>query len=334
MKKAFVALLVLFAVLSTLSLDVSRAIPSSIVSPIYIRSDGSIEPSSAPILHNGNIYTLTDNIQNCNITIQRNNITLNGAGFDLQGPGMNVFNVAAVSLNCSNVTIFNFHIFNWSLGVLGAFDNNTIQSNYFSNNIYDVALYANNYKVIGNQIGPERIVGKNNIISQNQIVLGDYETGFWLTNCTALQIESNNITFSRLTTFFISTQISEFQVYHNNFLNVEVLAFGTLLFPKSSNTKPWDNGIEGNYWSDYARIYTQAVETGNSGIGNITYVSKAAPQVIDRYPLIKPYDYSLPSSPTVPELSWLVILPLLLGNFLIAIMNRYQKVKKASSHVT
>ena len=315
MKKALVSLLILFVVLSALRLDVSRANPlnPSDVSPIYIRSDGSIEPSTAPIQHNGSIYTLTDNIQNCNITIQRNNIILNGSGLNLQGPGREIYNMAAIYLACTNVTIFNFHILNWSLGVIGAFDNNTIQSNYFSNNIYDVAVYASNYKIIGNQIGPERIVGNNNTISQNQIVLGDHATGFWITNCTKLKIESNNITFNKLTTFFISTQISEFQVHHNNFLNVEVLTFGTLLFPKSANTKPWDNGFEGNYWSDYARRYPQAVEISNSGIGNITYVSEAAPQVIDRYPLIKPYNYALPSSPTIPEFSWLTILTLLLS---------------------
>jgi hypothetical protein len=314
MKKALASLLILFAVLSALWLDVSRAnfLNPYNVSPIYIRSDGSIEPSTAPIQHTGSIYSLTDNIQNCNITIQCNNIILDGSGFNLQGPGREIYNMAAMCMACINVTIFNFHIFNWSLGVLGAFDNNTIQSNYFYNNIYDIAVYASNYRVIGNQIGPERIVGNYNTISQNQIVLGDYETGFWITNCTALKIEANNITFSKLTTFFISTQISEFQVYHNNFLNIEVLTFGTLLFPKSANTKPWDNGVEGNYWSDYSRRYLQAVEISNSGIGNITYVSEAAPQVIDRYPLIRPYNYTLPSQPTVPEFSWLTILPLLL----------------------
>jgi hypothetical protein len=331
MKKTFVALLVLFAVLSTLSLDVSRAIPSSIVSPIYIRSDGSIEPSTAPIRHNGNIYTLNDNIEEGNITIQRNNIILDGAGFKLQGPGMDVFNVAAISLNCINVTIFNFFITNWNIGILGVFDSNTIQSNHFSNNYYDVAVYANNYKIIGNQIGAERIVGNNNTVSQNQITVGDHETGFWITNCHELKIESNNITFSRSALIFISTQISEFQVYHNNFLNIETLTIGTLLFPKSPNTKPWDNGVEGNYWSDYAKKYPQTVEIDNLGIGNITYVAAITSNVYDRYPLVKPYNYTLPTPPTVPEFSWFVILPLLLSIFAMGILIRYPKVKKAIS---
>lgn len=329
MKKVLASLLILFVVLSAMMLDVSRAnsLNPSNVSPIYIRSDGSIEPSTAPIQHTGSIYTLTDNIQNCNITIQRNNIILDGAGFSLQGL-RDIYNLAAISMTCTNVTVFNFNISDWNLGILGVYDNNTIQSNYFSNNNLDVAVYASNYKIIGNRIGPERIVGNNNIISQNQIVLGDYETGFWITNCTALKIESNNITFSKLTYFFISKQNSEFQVYHNNFLNIEVLTLGTLLYPKSANTIPWDNGVEGNCWSDYTRRYPQAVEIGNSGIGNITYISEAAPKVIDRYPLVRPYNYTLPSSPTVPEFSWLTILPLLLSIPIVLVTMRKRITKK------
>jgi hypothetical protein len=328
MKKTFVALLVLFAVLSTLGFDVSRATSSAVVTPIYIRSDGSIEPSTAPIRHNGNIYTLTDNIQDRNITIQRNNIILDGAGFKLQGPGIDVFNIAGISLNCTNVTIFDFYIVSWNIGILGVFEGNTIQSNNFSNNYQDVAVYANNYKIMGNQIGAERIVGNNITVSQNQITVGDHETGFWITNCHGLKIESNNITFSRSALIFISTQISDFQVYHNNFLNIENLTIGTLLYPKSSNTKPWDNEVEGNYWSDYAKRYPQAVEIDNSGIGNTTYLGAATSNIIDRYPLIKPYNYTLPTSPTVPETSLLLILPLLLSMFSVAVLLRRRKVKK------
>jgi hypothetical protein len=32
------------------------------VASVYIRADGSIDPPTAPIQRNGNIYTLTDNI--------------------------------------------------------------------------------------------------------------------------------------------------------------------------------------------------------------------------------------------------------------------------------
>jgi hypothetical protein len=165
------------------------------------------------------------------------------------------------------------------------------------------------YKIIRNNIGPERIVGNNNIISQNQITLKDYVTGFWITSSSGTVIEANNITLSKLTTFFISTDNSNFQVYHNNFLNVEENTGGYLLlifsYPQRTNatSSPYDNGFEGNYWSDYVNRYPAAVELDSSGIGSIQYVSSTTPTVIDRHPLIAPYNFSKPILATQPNLN-------------------------------
>jgi parallel beta-helix repeat protein len=50
---------------------------------VYIRADGSVEPSTAPIQRNGSIYTLTDNIDTefDGIWIERSNVILDGAGY-------------------------------------------------------------------------------------------------------------------------------------------------------------------------------------------------------------------------------------------------------------
>lgn len=313
MKKTSAALIILFATLLVIQFETAYADTAGTanITPIYIKEDGSVEPSTAPILHEGNVYSLTENIQSANITIQCNNIILNGAGFNLQGPGNDLNNLVAISMNCTNVTVFNFTISNWNTGVLGIYDNNTIQSNIFSNNSINVAVYANDYLITGNQIGYQRIVGNNVTVSKNQITLGDHQTGFWITNCTNLKIESNNVTFHEQTAFFISTQNSDFQVFHNNFLNVEVISWGTLIFPKMA--VPWDNGVEGNYWSDYKTRYPQAVEIDHSGIGNITYLSDVSSiEVIDRYPLMKPYNFETPNPPPeIPELNWTILPPIL-----------------------
>jgi hypothetical protein len=171
----------------------------------------------------------------------------------------------------------------------------------------DVAVFANEYRIIGNRLGPERIVGKNNVVSQNQIVLCDYVTGFWLTSSSNMIIESNSITLTRLTTFFLSTDNADFHVYHNNFFNVEVQTGGYLLlifnYPQNhlnATSPPWDNDYPagGNYWSDYKNGYPSAVEQAGSGIGDTPYVSQTTPTVIDRYPLIKPYNFSPPTITT------------------------------------
>jgi hypothetical protein len=51
---------------------------------IYIRADGSVEPSTANITSVDNVtYTFTNNI-NDYIVVQRNNIVVDGAGYTVQ----------------------------------------------------------------------------------------------------------------------------------------------------------------------------------------------------------------------------------------------------------
>ncbi len=280
---------------------------------VYIRPDGSVEPSTASISHVRDIYRITNNLYNT-LIVERNNIIIDGGGFTIQGPGIEVRDLAGVNLTCTNVTVANVCISGWQVGVLGVFDNNTIVANNFTNNVLDVAVYANDYKITGNNIGPERIVGNNNIISKNQIKLGNYVSGFWITSSSGTLIEANNVTLSKLTTFFISTDNGNFRVYHNNFLNVEENTGGYLLlifsFPQNhtnATSPPWDNGYlsGGNYWSDYTGRNPQATEIGNTGIGNTPYVSSTTPTVVDRYPLLKPFGISFVPEITAPRISLL-----------------------------
>jgi parallel beta-helix repeat protein len=54
---------------------------------IYIRSDGSVDPLTAPIERKGNYYTLTDDVVLYTIEIQHDNIVLDGAGHTIRGNG-------------------------------------------------------------------------------------------------------------------------------------------------------------------------------------------------------------------------------------------------------
>ncbi|XHH09168.1 MAG: nitrous oxide reductase family maturation protein NosD [Candidatus Bathyarchaeia archaeon] len=56
--------------------------------PIIIQKDGSINPSTAPLAHVGNIYTLTGNVNNT-IEVQCSNIVLDGNGFSITNPPVN-----------------------------------------------------------------------------------------------------------------------------------------------------------------------------------------------------------------------------------------------------
>jgi len=78
---------------------------------IYVRPDGSVDPPTAPIQRNGDIYTFTDNIYNQSIVVQINDITLYGNGHMLQGPITGLERAYGIYLSSrKNVTINNIVI--------------------------------------------------------------------------------------------------------------------------------------------------------------------------------------------------------------------------------
>jgi parallel beta-helix repeat protein len=94
-------------------------------------------------------------------------------------------------------------------------------------------------------------------------------------------------------------------IYHNNFianhvtdgLQVSIPAVmvfgppgsgqdGPTMAPGNPNT--WDNGKEGNYWSDYLSRYPNASEVGNAGVGDMPFYINE--NNIDNFPLMQPFD--------------------------------------------
>jgi len=76
--------------------------------------------------------------------------------------------------------------------------------------------------------------------------------------------------------------------FHNNFINNT-----EQVHLDNSFDNIWDNGCEGNYWSDYSGtdMYSGPYqnETGSDGIGDTPYVLNANNQ--DNYPLMKSYPW-------------------------------------------
>jgi hypothetical protein len=107
---------------------------------VYIRTDGSIDPDTAPISSADNVtYTLTDNI-NDNIVVERDYIVLDGKGYTVQGTGTGY----GVSLTGrSNVTIKNMEVTGFFDGIfLWHCRNNTIYGNSIKgNNKCGINLY-------------------------------------------------------------------------------------------------------------------------------------------------------------------------------------------------
>ncbi len=114
-------------------------------------------------------------------------------------------------------------------------------------------------------------------------------------------------------------------IYHNNFVS------NYIRFPPDVDTvNSWDNGEEGNYWSDY-----NGTDTDGDGIGNTPYIIDENNQ--DRYPLMNPVALEFPNEETLSDdSSWrtslnialfltaiLIVLTIILG---VAIYRRRKRI--------
>jgi len=156
---------------------------------IYIRADGSIDPSTAPIQRDGNFYTFTDNIYN-SIVVERDNVVVDGAGYTLQGTGSGT----GTSLTSrSNVTIKNTEIKNFGTGVhLIGSSNNVIYGNNITNNgdgVFITDLWLGTYGIgsLNNSI-----VGNNITLSSGNVTLNS-GCGVKITRWSKQNIVSGNI---------------------------------------------------------------------------------------------------------------------------------------------
>lgn len=111
-KEAVYSILLLVTDVSTLVLNIQLARAGE---TIYIRADGSIDPSNVSIERSGDTYTFIDNIFNMSIVVQKDNITLNGNGHMLQcfefiDNGIDLY-------SRKNVTVNNILILGFSCGI-------------------------------------------------------------------------------------------------------------------------------------------------------------------------------------------------------------------------
>jgi parallel beta-helix repeat protein len=267
---------------------------------IYIRTDGSIDPPTSPISTLDNItYTLTDNI-NGSLYIERDNITFDGAGHDVMGGGSGL-GVGVTLDHVNNVTVENMKIGTVGTGIwLYSSSQSVISGNNITGAVYSgilIAQSSNNNTISSNNItnstvgiylesSPNNTVSENNIetydnigitlhSSSNNVVSGNNVTN----NYFGIQfIYSDNITIVGNTVAnsgFVGIDLisSNCTICHNNFMN------NTNQFYSSGLPNVWDNGFEGNYWSDY-----NGTDNNQDGIGDTPYIIDASNT--DHYPLM------------------------------------------------
>lgn len=172
--------------------------------PIYIRVDGNIEGTDK-IQRNGNLYTLTGNIDIYNpyvhveagIIVQRDNIVIDGGGFSIKTKG---FVYSGIDLTGRrNVTVKNLQIIGFNVGIrFWDSSGNTISGNNIRGSNYGLWIWNSSYNTIsGNKITANKDYGvistfaSNNIISENIIEENGY--GIYFEHSSNNVLRGNNL---------------------------------------------------------------------------------------------------------------------------------------------
>jgi parallel beta-helix repeat protein len=268
------ALGIVLAILLVSIPALSSSVPTArAITTIYIQADGTISPTSAPIQRNGDVYTLTGNINSDadGIVIERNNTVLDGAGYTLQGTNTGS-STGIYASGISGVTIRNINVKAFESGILlDAYSTfNQIIKNKVEDNDYGINCWAYS--------------DSNNITGNN--ITANHFAGIWIIGSSDINVSENNIMGNSQYGMSLESS-SNSSVFHNSFIN------NANQIDIYDSTSFWDNGYPsgGNYWSDYNGVDTKCGPNqdhpGADGIGDTPYALDS--NNIDRYPLMSPW---------------------------------------------
>jgi parallel beta-helix repeat protein len=175
---------------------------------IYIKTDGSVDPSTAPIQREGDVYFFTGDVFGPPIVVERDDVVVDGNGHTLEGLGYG----EGVSLfGRTNVTIKNLRIDSFGYGIRLQ---DTMKSTISNNVIVDIMwggifLYLNNSL---NTLNDNRVMrsnasdysewsislyaSNNNAIINNTVVGSPIMVGYPYYPSSGNTVASNNITGS------------------------------------------------------------------------------------------------------------------------------------------
>jgi len=295
---------------------------------IEIKSDGSLQPSTDLIKHEGNIYYFTDDIiGEYSLTVRCSNVVIDGENHTINGKG--VVEVGIYIEGITNVTVRNIEVADFSCGIELHKSSNcdVIKANITNNDVGVTLSESNNNTLSENRInnrqdGIRLDMSHYNEIREN-IIVGNYFAGIVFYHSQLNNIQGNNITdsyrgvliYDEIGTEPRPNATSNNTIYLNNFVNNSVQVFAILTEYLSKSPSPnsphfnlsiplfensWDNGREGNFWSDY-----NGTDSNGDGIGDTPYV--IGDNNIDNYPLMTPINNIIVLPPPEPFPTALVI---------------------------
>lgn len=249
---------------------------------IYIRADGHIDPSGAPLLRKENLYVLlcdtNSNYCSDGMVIEKSNVVLDGAGYTLQGSGNGC---GFILSKVNNITIRNTNIKRYRSGILAdssfndlfsgnniignndgitisSSSNNTIVGNNIENNGYGMLIYpnSNNNVVSRNSIKENlfgvKVYGSLNTLSENNVE-NNQNCGIGLLGSTNT-VARNNITGNGINGILIFRVSRNIIIGNNVENNMAGIVFSGFLGSKNNNTVSGNDIKHNDYgiWLEYS----------------------------------------------------------------------------------
>ncbi|MBS7632983.1 right-handed parallel beta-helix repeat-containing protein [Candidatus Bathyarchaeota archaeon] len=253
------------------SIDVSNLIDGKPVYYLINQTDLTINPTTHPQIG----YLALVNCFNATVT----NLTLTSNGHGL----------LLAYTNNSRITDNNM-INNYDGILLHASSGNTLSRNnvefshyygiYLDGNSSDNLIFRSN--VTNNKYGIELDVVSNNIVRGNNINGNEYGIYLWKSSNSSVH---ENTFVNNEYGVWIESELSfpNNRFYHNNFVDnyqhANIYVTGSYI----SGHNFWDDGFEGNYWSNYTGF-----DLDHDGIGDTEHVIGA--NNTDNYPLMGMFD--------------------------------------------
>jgi parallel beta-helix repeat protein len=214
------------------------------------------------------------------MTVEADNVKI--SGFTFEGWS---FNNIRINATTGVVIVGNKIVFN-AIGILVensvniTMDNNALEG-FGLDNIGIMLDHSSECKMTNNTIanavydGVRLWFSNNNLLSHNIFTNNDY--GIFVYGSNRNTVSKNTISESGGPGMYFEESSSNNVIVHNNFVdNWTPVGFW------DSSANVWDNGCEGNYWSDYS-----SNDSDHDGVGDLPYAIDS--NNIDHYPLMSPY---------------------------------------------